>query len=313
MERASQRRTWLLFGILSLYIVLQFIWWAYLLISQENRLAVLAAQVQPDLAGAQGQRRVWMVVGEGSVLLLFLLVMLFVTFRSVQRELRLARSQRNFLLAVTHELRTPIASLKLQLQTLQRRGLSTDARQELEQRSITELDRLGALAEKVLQAVDPSSPLDNLKKEPCDLAVLTREIVGPTGRAQAAAHRTEMAVPEQLSCTTDPDAYRSILENLLENAVKYSPAGSTIRVELEQNGSVAELRVADQGVGIPAEERERIFERFYRGGDEEVRRTKGTGLGLYIVRRLVERMGGNVRVESRPGSGSIFAIRLPLQ
>jgi two-component system phosphate regulon sensor histidine kinase PhoR len=122
-----------------------------------------------------------------------------------------------------------------------------------------------------------------------------------------------MAVPEQLSCTTDPDAYRSILENLLENAVKYSPAGSTIRVELEQNGSVAELRVADQGVGIPAEERERIFERFYRGGDEEVRRTKGTGLGLYIVRRLVERMGGNVRVESRPGSGSIFAIRLPLQ
>jgi signal transduction histidine kinase len=311
MEQATQRRTWLLFGALSVYVVLQFVWWAYLLISQESRIAEMSGSVPGMLGEGQAQRRVWMVVGEGSVLLLFLLVMLFLTYRAVRRDLRLARRQRNFLLAVTHELRTPIASLKLQFQTLKRPGLSAEARMELEQRSSDELERLGAITEKVLLASDPGGNEPGLRRDPTDLASLSRQLVEQAQRTHASGHRVELHAPGSFPFITDPDAFRSVLENLLENAAKYSPRGSTISVDLSGGPHGAVIRVTDQGPGIPQADRAHIFERFFRGGNEEVRQAKGTGLGLYIVQRLVRRLGGQVHVEDGPVGGATFAVHLP--
>jgi two-component system phosphate regulon sensor histidine kinase PhoR len=303
MERRAQQRSLFLFGALALYILLQFGWWAVLLVRQEELIAALTGQ--------EPVRRVGMVLGEGGVFLLLLIVLLLLTFRAVRRDLALARMQRNFLLAVTHELRTPIASLKLQLQTLRRSGLTADARRELDERAMAEVERLGSLTDKVLIAAGPKEAMPPLRSGPTDLAAELRRVVDALRETHARAHLLEVDAPESLQARLDPEAFRSIAENLLENAAKYSPAGSTVRAVLQRNGQAVELSVQDQGPGVPKAEREHIFQRFYRGGDEEVRRTKGTGLGLFIVDRLVRALGGSIKVGDAPGGGAIFAASFP--
>lgn len=303
MERRAQQRSLFLFGALALYILIQFGWWAVLLVRQEELIAALTGQ--------EPVRRVGMVLGEGLVFLVLLIVLLLLTFRAVRRDLALARMQRNFLLAVTHELRTPIASLKLQLQTLRRSGIGEEARRELDDRAMAEVERLGTLTDKVLMAAGPRDAMPALRSDPTDIAAELRRVVDAMRATFGHAHVLEVDAPRSLLARLDPDAFRSIAENLLENAAKYSPAGTTVRAELHKLGHGVELRVQDQGPGVPKTEREYIFQRFYRGGDEEIRRTKGTGLGLFIVDRLVHALGGNIKVSDAHGGGAIFAVSFP--
>jgi signal transduction histidine kinase len=117
--------------------------------------------------------------------------------------------------------------------------------------------------------------------------------------------------PEHLPVISDPEALRSIADNLIENAAKYAPAGTSITVELEKGREGWRMTVSDEGPGIAGEEQERIFEKFYRSGNEETRQAKGTGLGLYIVHRLTKGLGGAVHVRNRRPHGAIFAASFP--
>lgn len=302
----AQRRSLLLIVLIGLYIALQFTWWGVLLVRKELMLE------QAGDAAAHVQRTLWMILGEGIVFLTLIGITLWLLYRGLKRELAASRLQRNFLLAASHELRTPIASLQLQLQTMTRPGIGEGERAELHRRALDDVYRLGGLAEKVLLATrleESGMPLQPTMQE---LHNVVEGICDQARRGYAKDHalRTDL---RKVAVSIDPEAFRSVLENLLENAAKYSPVGSAISVDLSTVGNTALLRVSDEGPGVAAAERADIFTKFYRSGNEETRNVKGTGLGLYIVHRLMKAMGGSVHVEPRAGGGSIFAAAFPLR
>lgn len=306
----------MLFGFLAFYILLQSAWWMWLLVRKDQEVYALQQQLRtegltPVLPMRLPQHTMLMVLGEGLVFLVLLLLALWITFRTLRRELSLARQQRDFLMAASHELRTPIAALKLHLQTLQRPNLDAESREVLAGNARNDVERLHTLAERVLLA----SRLEEHAAAPqwaeADVAALSREVLGEARASYGREHHMEAGMPDTMMLWTDPVSFRTILGNLLENACKYSPPGSRITVELERQPRMARLRVRDQGAGIPEEDRLRMFSKFYRGGNEATRVTKGTGLGLFIVRRLLEDLGG--RIEYRPGQphGSVFIALFP--
>lgn len=314
MSRSS-RRTYLLFGALTLYVLLQFLWWAVLLVRKEGEMAELALQVKA-LGGTtdhpvDASRAMRMIVGEGAVFIALLLGMLFLTFRGIRRDLILARTQRNFLMAVTHELRTPIAAIKLQLQTLRRTGLSQEQREGLHHQALTEADRLSALADKVLLATSAEEGVLALDLKEVDVMELLCTVVERAQVQIAPRHHIALNGPDRFVVQSDTQALRSIADNLIENAAKYAPEGTRITIDVLKGPEGWRMTVTDEGPGIPVEEHARIFERFYRGGDEETRKAKGTGLGLYIVQRLAQRLGGDVRVGQASPRGAIFAASFP--
>ncbi len=312
MIKANRRTLWL-FAALGGYILAQFIWWAVLLLRRNAEVAhlhqLLKAERGEPFTALQGTRNL-MVVSEAAVFLTILLVLLWLTYRAVRRDLAHAARQRNFILAVTHELRTPIAGAKLQVQTLRRNGLRDDQRAELLNTAEQELDRLSALTNKVLDAAQAEEGIPQ-RRERIDAAALVRSTAALAGSTIAKEHPIRVSGPAVLEVQADPQALRSILENLLENAAKYAPAGTAIEVAMETGRDGWRLLVRDEGPGVPAAERDRIFDRFYRVGQEDTRERQGTGLGLYIVKRLMQRCGGTIVVRPRHPHGSIFAASFP--
>jgi len=316
MARPEPRTPVLLFGFLVLYILLQSVWWMWLLLSKDRDIFALQQQlvlegIVPRLPVRLPKHTLMMVLGEGVVFLVLLLLALWITFRTLRHELSLARQQRDFLMATSHELRTPIAALKLHLQTLQRPNLDPALREALSQSARTDVDRLHGLAEQILLASRLEEHAAPPQLAPTNIAKETRDLIDEARSSYGRDHRIEAKLPDELNMVTDAGSYRSILGNLLENACKYAPEGSTVQVDLAVVGHAVHLRVRDDGPGIPEGDRQRMFGKFYRGGSEETRNAKGTGLGLFIVRRLLEDLGG--RVEYRPvhPQGSTFTAIFP--
>ena len=306
----------LLFGLVGGYIVLQFTWWAWLLIDKDRGVQALQAQllaegIDPILQARAPDRTAWMVAGEGGVFLILLLLALWLIFRTVKHELNLARQQRDFLLAASHELRTPIAGLKLHLRTLERHDLGPPQRAELTRHVHTEVARLQGLTEKILLATRLDEPQIPLERSLTDVAPLLRSVLMNARSSYGRDRELELDAPACAMLDTDTDAFRSVTTNLLENACKYAPGPSPVQVRLVPIEQGWELQVEDEGPGIPKEEQALIFQKFHRGGSEETRGAKGTGLGLYIVERLMGRLGGRIEYRQRPGGGSIFAASFP--
>ena len=316
MARPAPRTPVLLFGFLVLYILLQSAWWMWLLLSKDRDIFALQQQlimegVVPELPIRLPKHTLMMVVGEGLVFLVLLLLALWITFRTLRHELSLARQQRDFLMATSHELRTPIAALKLHLQTLQRPNLDPGLRDTLARNARTDVERLHALTEQILLASRLEEHAAPPKLAPVELVKETRDLLDEARSSYGRDHRIEAELPGQLIQLTDLAAYRSILGNLVENACKYSPEGSTVAVELAAVDRYVRLHVTDNGPGIPEEHRPLIFGKFYRGGDEATRSAKGTGLGLFIVRRLMEDLGGRVEYRAVLPHGSTFTAIFP--
>jgi len=320
-KRTDGRAAWrvtpvLLFGLVAGYIVLQFVWWAWLLVSKDREVITLQTQllaegVTPVVPLQDPARTLWMVAGEGGVFLLLLLLALWLTFRTVKHEWSLARQQRDFLMAASHELRTPIAGLKLHLQTLRRPDLGSDQREVLTGHVRTEVERLHSLTEKILLATRLDEPHIALDRMEVDLNALLSAVVGNAQESYGHAHNIKLELPAVAVLRTDADAIRSVVVNLLENACKYAPAGTDVRIALANGEHLWKLTVTDQGPGVPENERGQIFRKFHRGGHEETRATKGTGLGLYIVHRLMQGLGGRIEYLPGPGGGSTFAATFP--
>lgn len=234
------------------------------------------------------------------------------------REIRRNEQHDAFINAVTHELKTPVASMRLYLQTLQSRQLDETRRQDFYRVMLEDADRLLNTIEQVLRAGRAGMRRRDRRETPVDLATLVTDCLALARTRhhltdEALVYRQAFASSARPHVLGDADDLRAVVSNLVDNAIKYSGRSIQVAVELEQTDPTSTtIRVSDQGVGISSSELKRIFRRFYRIPGAVTTRVKGTGLGLFIVRSVVARHGGTVFAESPgPGRGSTFTIHLP--
>jgi signal transduction histidine kinase len=232
------------------------------------------------------------------------------------REIHRNEQQDSFLNAVTHELKTPIASLRLYLETLESRTLNEARRHDFYRIMLEDTDRLLGTVEQILRAGEARNASNKKNWEEVDFSSLVAETVELTRlRHNLPPEALRFAAPpaEELYLRGNPRELRTAVFNLVENAVKYSGEKKEIAIEvLTPSMDTILLRVRDRGIGIPASELKRIFKRFYRVASSATGRVKGTGLGLFIVRSIARRHGGDAFAESEgTGHGSTFNLRLP--
>jgi two-component system sensor histidine kinase SenX3 len=295
--------------------------WFHITIGVTSLLVAVVLSVGWQLIGseqaalAQSPTARYLVYFFGLLLFLLLISGLGLMFTLLLREVRLNERQSNFVSAVTHELKTPVASLRLYLDTLTLRAgtLSTEQRDEFYKTMRADLDRLNGTINSVLNA---GLYADRAVVNPptIDLARLVQHAVALTRtRNQLAEQAVSYKGPSSLLLKADASALETAVLNLLDNAVKYSAEQVVVKVRLteEQNG-FARLTVEDRGVGMDRAHLHLIFNRFYRIGSEVRRSRTGTGLGLFIVKSVVKAHGGTVRAESDgEGLGTTFIIHLP--
>lgn len=249
-------------------------------------------------------------IGEGSTFLLVIIIGAFVVYTSFRRSIRLSRQQNNFMLSVTHELKSPIAAMKLNLQTMARHKLDEEKKTMLIDRCITESNRLNDLCNNMLLA----SQIEGRQYKPA------RERLNFTALLQDSIKDYEHSYPgrfvydemPELFFTGDRTLIQMAVNNLLENAIKYTPKDKPVTVALAERDSHVVLTVADNGPGIPDTEKHKVFQKFYRVGNEETRKSKGTGLGLYLTRRIVRQHKGKVSVKDNEPCGAIFEMSIPI-
>jgi len=286
------KRALVLFYFLVFYATMQLLWWGYLLVRYEPNRQV-------------------MIIGEG---LFFLLIFIWGAIRLkklLSGEQHRQQQQQNFLLAITHELKSPLAAVKLYLQTILKRDLDEERRKMFLGNSLKDIERLDDLVENVLLTTKLENRSWQLPKERFDFTELVQTVVD---RLQKNACRTQVIrsqLDDKVMLVADKFAITNVVSNLIENAIKYSPPCAHVSVKLKNpaDGKVF-FSVADHGEGIPEREKKRIFNKFYRVGNEYTRRTKGTGLGLYIVKSVLQKHNGTITVKDNDPSGSIFEVTL---
>ncbi len=255
----------------------------------------------------------WLLVG-GIVSFVAITTVLILFSVFLARQILEIRRQTTFIDSVTHELRSPLASIRLGLQTLGRSGLGETQREQLREMMLDDTERLAAFIDDILEA----TRLEYGKAGQLISRVSLDELVTQCASTIAKRHKLDptivvIDVPDDLQLRTDATALETVLKNLLDNAIKYSNDPLDVRVEARLDGEGRiEVQVRDRGVGIPFSELRRIFDRFYRVDEEQVRARRGTGLGLFVVKALVEDMGGRMKAHSDgPGHGTTMTVILP--
>jgi len=258
--------------------------------------------------------RINRILWEGGFFLVVLLGGLTVMTRTIRHDAELRRRQQNFLAAVSHEFKSPLASIRLAAETLALRSKEPEAAR-LSQRILADDDRLLRMVENLLDTTRLEEGRHTLKPVPLELAPLIATIAeAASERAAHAGIAINRDIDSDIHLTIDRTALEAILSNLLDNSLNACIAGSgkEIKIHARRLGSGVQLSVSDDGAGFPSEDAEMIFEKFYRAGDEMRRSTPGSGLGLYIVRRLVELSDASISARSDgPGHGAEFLITWP--
>jgi len=278
--------------------------------------AVQVAAANPQALETERTNRTFLYFGIILLVLATSVVGILVTVRTVSRELEAARVKTDFAANVSHELRSPITQIRLKGEALQLDLVyDDDDRQSHYDAIVREAERLSRLVDNVLDfaAIERGAKKYTLRPE--DLTTLIHSAVEvDRGRMEANGISIEVDVPDDLPVVwMDREAMSQVLINLLSNAAKYGGDGKWVGVSARADAHEVEIRVSDRGMGISTEDQKRVFEDFFRSSDPAVRRRKGTGIGLTIVRYIVEAHGGRIAVESAPGKGATFVIHLPLQ
>lgn len=284
------KKSLLIFYFLLLYALLEMFWWGSVVID-----------LQPQKVG--------MIIGEGAVFLFLLGVGAYFIHASIRKENKLHEQQQNFLLSVTHELKSPLAAIKLSLQTIVKRDLERQMQTSLLNNSLKDIERLDDLVENMLLATKIESRTYSFPKETFDFSELVTKI---TDRLQVHSCGNQQIINADIDngikVDGDKFALSSVVTNLVENAVKYSGPCAEVAVRLCQNGGKPVLTVSDKGPGIPDAEKMLIFDKFYRVGDENVRKSKGTGLGLFIVKEVLQNHDADISVKDNVPHGAIFEV-----
>ncbi|MBA3828847.1 MAG: HAMP domain-containing histidine kinase [Taibaiella sp.] len=312
--------------ILLLYTIAALMFWGVSLQKQNTRILeqevlILRSTVDsvqhPALYNTRMQllqnkyeMRVKQYYGEGSTFLLVILIGAAVVWSSFRKSIHLSRQKNNFMLSVTHELKSPIAAIKLNLQTLEKHQLDAAKRSSLIERCIKEANRLNDLCNNMLFASQIEGRQYVASKEIINFSELVEDAV----RDYAQRYPRPFEEDINVDCKLNGDRVMLglAINNLLENAVKYSPPDKPIVVELTEKNNCILLCVKDEGAGIPNDEKKKIFDKFYRVGNEGSRKSKGTGLGLYLTCKIIGQHKGKITVKDNLPHGSNFEVSLPM-
>lgn len=318
--KIKQLRTiFFIYWFLLAYIIAALIYW-FIVLNQENKKMTdyKIKQLQSNGFNYDQQLRkiekekkgnTIQYLGEGVTFLMMIIAGAVFVFRIVRRQFKQSQEQENFMMAITHELKTPIAVTKLNLETLQKHKLSEGQQQRLITNTLQEANRLNDLCNNILLASQIEAGGYTVTNEKINLSELVQDC----------AHEFVMRFPQRSIYTNiQPGIYftgdRLLIQmgvnNLLDNAIKYSARESKIWVELKAGNGTIKLFIKDEGKGIADEEKQKVFDKFYRVGNQYTKGAKGTGLGLFLTKKIIQQHKGNIIVTNNHPQGSNFVISL---
>ena len=325
MARSASRKfriITIIYWLLLLYIVAALVWWFITLEKQNQRLTDLRISelnskkntLEPGDFAEQylkinddSARNTNKYIAEGVTFLILILIGAFFVFRAVRRQFMMQYQQQNFMMAITHELKTPISVATLNLETLQKYQLDAEKQKKLIRMTLQETSRLDTLINNILVSSQLEGGGYVFSKEELDFSSLFKDCI----RDAKSRYPDRIFLEEietEIEIAGDPLLLQLMISNLIENAIKYSSKEKIITCKLSKSGSNVILNIIDEGIGIKDSEKPRIFQKFYRTGDEATRKTQGTGLGLYLCRKIAEDHNADISVTNNVPSGSIFAI-----
>lgn len=314
--------------VIMAYMLMAFAWWSMLLFTKNSdafeakrdflRIGMVAeGHVKSNFEFEQTieyqelvkkyKRQERMIFGEALMFVFTLLGGIWFINQGYQKEVKANQQRRNFLLSITHELKSPIASIRLVLETLLRRELPKEKAAQLANSALRENERLHELVENLLLSAKLETAYQPHFEE-LNLADLLEDLMARFADRHPDA-TIALEKPDNFpSVKADRQGIISVATNLLENAIKYAEATPEIEVRLTAEKGKITMEFADNGPGIPDNEKKRIFEKFYRIGSEDTRKTKGTGLGLFIVQQVVKAHRGTLQVLDNQPKGTIFKV-----
>ena len=272
-------------GVQIAWIVLMAVWINWYL---ENNLAIkeFAQKIRPDLFTVEIQ---WLILFEGCFLMLLILAGVYVIFVYWNKQNRLNQMQSNFVASVSHELKSPLASIQLYLETLKYQDVSSDERKDFVETMLTDTNRLSELIDNILQSskADPTSMA--LQFQPVNLeAFLTEVIKGYKRQLEEKKCFVDLKQEDSPTLNVDPKALRMVFNNLISNAIRYSPVGSKLTIHLHKIGKYWGIDFEDQGFGFEKKDMKKIFRKFYRVQNTDTQNIEGAGLGLFISSEIVK-------------------------
>ncbi|HSU29509.1 MAG TPA: ATP-binding protein [Chitinophagaceae bacterium] len=324
-SRKRFRRTTIIYWTLLVYIVAALVWWFISLNAQNNKmrdLEISKLQSDPaftahtvkyeqayDIIIKEHHRNKAKYLGEGGLFFLLIMIGAAVVFRYVRQQLIMQQQQQNFMMAVTHELKTPISVAKLNLETIQKYALDAARQKKLIRMTLQETSRLDFLTNNILVASEMEGRGYKSSKEDLNLSDLLKDCL-----QEFRNRHTDRVFNEKI----EPDAevkgdallLQMLINNLLENAAKYSPRDNPVTATLHKEKGVVVLQIMDEGPGIPDEEKKKVFDKFYRIGNENTRKTQGTGLGLYLCRKIAQDHKADISVTNNNPRGSNFTVTI---
>ncbi len=307
-----------IYWIFLTYMVAAFIWWYVSLEKQNDQITQIKIEKLQANPGANinqykallnyQERKRKQFLGEGiTFLFLFFLGAIYV-YRSLVKQLKYSNQQQNFMMAVTHELKTPIAVTQLNIETLLKRDLQSDQQKQLLNNSLKETQRLDALCNNILLASQLDLANYQQNKQSINLSEVVNGVI-KSFEERYPSRKIISNIQEAVMMFAEPLLMQMLLQNLVDNAHKYASNDTPIEVVLEQNEHHILLQVKDQGIGIPPAERDRVFNKFYRMGNESTRSAKGTGLGLYLCKKIAEFHQSQLLISENQPQGTIFSFK----
>ncbi len=319
-------------NIVIVYMLCAFAWWSALLyIKNKDAFEAKANLMQLLMLGKKEvnseeefklhknyldlkykyKKQEWMILGEASIFISSLIFGIWLINRGHKIEVSAEQQTRNFLLSITHELKTPLASIKLTLETMLKRDLKKESRDTLSGNAVKEIDRLNNLVNDLLLAAKVET-FYQPHKENFDVEELLSDIIHDFEDRHEDLKVDFVKPDKAVFILGEKQGLASAFENLLENARKYSFDDVKINVMLASKDNKVFVSFADKGIGIVDADKKKVFEKFYRVGSEDTRKAKGTGLGLYIVNEVIKAHNGKIAISDNQPKGTVFKIILPV-
>lgn len=314
------RRVTFIYWMLLVYIIAALVWWFISLENQNKRIADLQYQsvsFKNDTLTTAGsklldiekdtKRNTGKYIAEGITFLILILIGAVFVYRSVRRQFNMQMQQQNFMMAVTHELKTPISVAQLNLETLRKYNLDPEKQKKLIRNTLDETIRLNFLTNNILIASQLEGGNYKSSNEELNLSGLLEDCLQDF-RHRFPDRHFEESIEADADIKGDPLLLQILINNLIENAIKYSSKDMAITALLKKYRSGIELQIKDEGPGVPEEEKKKIFTKFYRIGNEATRKKQGTGLGLYLCRIIARDHNADILVTNNEPRGSIFTV-----